>query len=196
MNNQKKNSPLRAFLAPVASLFIICTVSTALLAAAHTVTMEPIEQARESALSESMMSVVPRETESFEEIALDGGSERCFRALDGSGETVAYAVSTSAAGYGGTIAVMTGIGADGDIIAVNVYDNSDETPGLGAKTSLPDFTRQFGGLSADRGVAVSKDIGKFPDYSEIDAVTGATISSRGAAAAVSRAIEIYNEVKE
>ena len=53
-------------------------------------------------------------------------------------------------------------------------------PGLGAKVQLPDFTDQFLGRTAE---PLTID--------DIDAVTGATISSKAALAAVNEAIEAY-----
>ena len=83
---------------------------------------------------------------------------------------------------------------DGNIIGVNVYDNSDETPGLGAKTSDKSFEDQFTGKSALTEFAVSKDSVKYPGDQTVDAVTGATISSRGVVGAVNHALGIYKNI--
>lgn len=185
----------KEILIPTVALVLICGVTTALLAATNEITKEPIAQAEEQSQQESMKSVSPKETVSYEKIDIGSDDAQCYAALDKDGNIIAYAVSTSSKGYGGTIKVMTGINAaDGSIIAVNVYDNSDETPGLGAKTSDEKFSGQFGGASAENGFTVSKDADKYPDKDSVDAVTGATISSRAVVSAVNRAIEIYNKV--
>lgn len=182
-------------LIPTLALVIICTVTTGLLAVTNEVTKEPIAQAEQQSRQESMKSVSPEGTVSYEEIATEDDSALCYSALDSNGNVIAYIISTSASGYGGKIKVMTGINAeDGTVIAVNVYDNSDETPGLGAKTSEDKFSGQFGGNTAENGFAVSKDADKYPDSTTVDAVTGATISSRAVVSAVNQAVEIYNQV--
>lgn len=184
----------KEILIPTIALVLICGVTTALLAATNEITKEPIAQAEEQSQQESMKSVSPEETVSYKEVDTGDSSAQCYAALDKDGNIIAYAISTSSKGYGGTIKVMTGINAaDGSIIGVNVYDNSDETPGLGAKTSEEKFSGQFGGAAAE-GFAVSKDADKYPDKESVDAVTGATISSRAVVSAVNHAIEIYNKV--
>ena len=189
----KKRDPVFSVLLAVAALFLICTVSSVLLAAANSVTKEPIAQARLKAQEESMLSVLPENTDKCEEISCADASAQLFAAYDADGAVTAYAVATSAKGYGGTIKVMTGISPDGKVLAVNVYDNSEETPGLGAKTSESEFTEQFSADKRVGGFAVSKDGAKFPEYEAVDAVTGATISSRAVAAAVTHAVEIFSE---
>lgn len=172
---------------PTAVLFVVCVFSTALLAAAHEVTREPIAKAEEDARQLSIMAVLPDDTA---ECVPAQSMASCYAAYNADGELIAYAVDTSVKGYGGDIRVMTGISADGEVIAVNVYDNSQETPGLGARTSEEEFTAQFKGRSAERGFAVTKDIAKYDGYETVDAVTGATISSRAVSEAVTRAAEL------
>ena len=180
---------------PTIALVLICGISTALLAATNEVTKEPIAAAEEQSQQDSMKSVSPKETVSFNEVDTGDSSVQCFEAIDGNNKVIAYAISTSTKGYGGTIKVMTGINAnDGSVIAVNVYDNSDETPGLGAKTSEEKFSGQFGGNESSKGFTVSKDADKNPDKTAVDAVTGATISSRAVVKAVNQAVETYGKV--
>lgn len=182
-------------LIPTVALVLICGISTALLATTNEVTKEPIAQAEAQTQQDSMMSVSPDGTKEYNQVDTGDSSVECYEALDGSGNVVAYAVATSAKGYGGTIKVMTGFDAEsGDIINVNVYDNSSETPGLGAKTSEVDFQGQFAGGSSETGFTVAKDADKNPGMDSVDAVTGATISSRAVVKAVNQAIEIYNQV--
>lgn len=182
-------------LIPTVALVLICGISTALLATTNEITKEPIAQAEAQTQQDSMMSVSPESTADYQKEDIDDTSAECYKALDASGNIIAYAVSTSAKGYGGTIKVMTGFDAEtGNIIGVNVYDNSTETPGLGAKTSETDFSGQFSGGSSENGFTVAKDADKNPGKDSVDAVTGATISSRAVVKAVNQAIEIYTQV--
>ncbi len=182
-------------LVPTVALVLICGISTGLLAGTNEMTKEPIAAAEAQTQQESMMSVSPDGTKDYNKIDTEDSSVECYEALDASGNVIAYAVSTSAKGYGGTIKVMTGIDAEtGDVIGVNVYDNSTETPGLGAKTSEVDFSGQFAGGSSETGFTVAKDADKNPGKESVDAVTGATISSRAVVKAVNQAVDVYNQV--
>ena len=81
-------------------------------------------------------------------------------------------------GYSSTIEIMVGVDIHGKIAGVKIL-SQQETPGLGAKAveihrgeSEPWFTRQFKGKSVEDDIKVTKDGGN------IDAITGATITSR------------------
>lgn len=187
---------MREILIPTLSLFIICLCVTALLAATNMITKDEIARQQELAAAESRQTVCPGAAD-FEKIDYEDSSVECYAALDESGEIIGYAISSASKGYGGDIKVMTGINAgDGTVIAINVYDNSGETPGLGVNTSGEKFTSQFAGMSTDTGVTVDKDAGKNPGSIPVDSVTGATISSRAVTDAVNQAFAAYNEIKE
>ena len=176
----------KAVLIPTLSLFLICLVVTAALALTNNVTAEQIAANNQQSKEESMQTVCP-EAKTFEDIIPDV----MYKGVDDSGKTVGYAISTATQGYGGQVKVMTGI-ADGSIIAVDVFYNNDETPGLGKNTSDKSFRDQYNGLSVDQDIAVSKD-----DISgnaqTVDAVTSATISSRAVTKAVNEACQLYND---
>lgn len=186
---------VKDILVPTVVLVAVCVITTTLLGFTNEVTKGPVAQVEEQSRRESMMSVSPDGVQSYEKVEISTSSTECYAALDAQGQVLSYAISTSSKGYGGTIKVMTGISAqDGSIIAVSVYDNSDETPGLGAKTSEDKFAGQFSGVIEGSGFVVTKDADKYPDNRSVDAVTGATISSRAVVSAVNQAVEIYFEV--
>lgn len=191
-----KNIKLKEILIPTVSLFVICLCVTALLAVTNAVTKDAIAYQQELSAAESRQAVCP-EAVDFEKVEYDVQGVECYKALDESGNLIGYAISSASRGYGGDVKVMTGINAeDGSVIAINVYDNSGETPGLGVNTSGEKFTSQFAGLSSGTGVTVDKDAGKNPDSVAVDSVTGATISSRAVVDAVNQAFDAYNAVKE
>lgn len=169
---------------PTISLFLICLVVTAALSLTNSMTAQKIADNEQASKEESMKTVCPQ-AQAFEEII----PEVLYEGKDSAGNSVGYAVSTSAAGYGGQVKVMTGI-SEGVIIGVDVFYNDDETPGLGKNTSNESFTAQYKGLLTERTIAVSKDGG---EGQTVDAVTSATISSRAVTAAVNEARDIYNE---
>ena len=104
-------------------------------------------------------------------------------ALNADGGIIGYVVVNSEKGYGGDISVMTGVDADGKVTGVNILSHG-ETAGLGANATNESFRDQFKGLV--NGITVSKD--KAGENS-IDALTGATITSRAVVRAVNAAIE-------
>lgn len=191
-----KNIRLKEILIPTVSLFVICLCVTALLAVTNAVTKDAIAYQQELSAAESRQAVCPDAVD-FEKVEYDVQGVECYKALDESGNLIGYAISSASRGYGGDVKVMTGINSeDGSVIAINVYDNSGETPGLGVNTSGEKFTSQFAGLSSGTGVTVDKDAGKNPDSLAVDSVTGATISSRAVVDAVNQAFDAYNAVKE
>lgn len=191
-----KNIKLKEILIPTVSLFVICLCVTALLAVTNAVTKDAIAYQQELSAAESRQAVCPDAVD-FEKVEYDVQGVECYKAFDESGNLIGYAISSASRGYGGDVKVMTGVNAeDGSVIAINVYDNSGETPGLGVNTSGEKFTSQFAGLSSGTGVTVDKDAGKNPDSVAVDSVTGATISSRAVTNAVNQAFEAYNAVKE
>lgn len=191
-----KNIKLKEILIPTVSLFVICLCVTALLAVTNAVTKDAIAYQQERSAAESRQAVCPDAVD-FEKVEYDVQGVECYKALDESGNLIGYAISSASRGYGGDVKVMTGINAEnGSVIAINVYDNSGETPGLGINTSGEKFTSQFAGLSSGTGVTVDKDAGKNPDSVAVDSVTGSTISSRAVVDAVNQAFDAYNAVKE
>lgn len=119
----------------------------------------------------------------------DQGVERTFfvGVLNG---TPSVAVESYGKGYGGDVGLMVGIDMESDtILGVGVTTHS-ETPGLGAKAKDdPGFTDQFKGVSLAEPIKVNKDGG------QINALSGATITSRAVTAAATNVAEIYQRLK-
>lgn len=176
----------KAILIPTVSLFLICIVVTAALALTNNVTAEKIAYNELLSKNQSMKNVCP-EAQSFDELIPDV----LYEGKNEGGESVGYAIATVTQGYGGQVSVMTGVN-NGEIVAVDVFYNDDETPGLGKNTSNASFRDQYKGLSVDQEIVVSKDAGS-GNAQTVDAVTSATISSRAVTKAVNEAVAIYNE---
>ena len=176
----------KAVLIPTVSLFLICIFVTAALALTNSVTADKIAANEEQSKQNSMKTVCPDAAE-FEELIPDV----MYAGKDSGGNITGYAISTATQGYGGQVKVMTGI-SDGKIIAVDVFYNDNETPGLGKNTSDAGFRDQYKGLSVNEDIVVSKDDSS-GNAQTVDAVTSATISSRAVTKAVNSAVEIYNE---
>lgn len=173
---------IKEVLKPTAILFVICVVVSAALAGTNLLTRDRIAQAQAQKAEESRLIVLP-EAESFEE--RDGH----YAGLDGSGNTVGYVFETEGKGYGGSVNVMTGISAQGSITGVVILSHG-ETPGLGANAEKEDFRDQYKQpVSNVTAIEVVKY--QTPAEGQIQAMTGATITSTAVTNAVNQAIAEY-----
>jgi electron transport complex protein RnfG len=102
----------------------------------------------------------------------------------------AIAFENKGAGYGGDIGVMVGLDLAKDRLTGIGILTHQETPGLGARVTEPFFTDHFKDRPVTAVFKVKKDSG------EIDALSGATNSSRGVCAAVEKAIKLYPALKQ
>lgn len=173
---------LKEYLVPTFTLFIICLIAAFLLGVTNSVTAPIIANLAVETEINSRKDVFADASSFGETKTLDDGST-IVAALDESGAEIGYVVVNSVKGYGGDISVMTGVDADGKVTGVKILEHN-ETAGLGANATNESFREQFIGLVS--GITVSKD--KTGDNS-IDALTGATITSRAVTSAVNAAIE-------
>lgn len=174
---------IKEVLKPTAILFVICVVVSAALAGTNLLTRDRIAQAQAQKAEESRMIVLPG-AESFEE--RDGH----YAGLDGGGNTVGYVFETEGKGYGGSVNVMTGISAEGSITGVVILSHG-ETPGLGANAEKESFREQYKQPVGDLTGGISVVKFQAPKEGEIQAMTGATITSTAVTNAVNSAIEQY-----
>lgn len=199
------------FLKNCLALFLITLVAGVSLAFVNEITKEPIAQAQDKARLEAYEVVYPNakfETLNNTEEILKNSSaslkkenlSQCtvddvLKATDESGNTIGYVFSaTSPSGYGGDVKVAVGVSnKDNSITGFTVLSHS-ETAGLGAKATEDEFKSQFIGKSAN-GISYTKT-GASSD-SEIDALSGATITSNAVCEAVNSALAVYNnQLKE
>lgn len=173
----------------VLALFVVCLICSSLLAGVYAITKRPIDDAAIAKKAEAIMQVVPEFDNEPIEVAIElGGKTYSYYKLTKESEVVAYAIRSSAIGFGGPIEIMVGVTIDG-IIYNTVVLSQAETPGLGAKCSEPFFTDQFRNFNpAERKLAVANDGG------EIDGITASTITSRAYINAVNIALDVFKEV--
>lgn len=165
------------------TLGIICLAATLVLAVTYEVTKPKIEEQLKTEEQDALKIVMPQ-ADSFNEKVLDG--IEYFEAFKDK-NLIGYCVRVVGGGYTGYIRIITGIDPAGAIQGVEILEHN-ETPGLGAKINEikpgemePWFLKQFKGKSA-RTIAVKKDI---------DAITGATISSRAVTDAIRMTIDDF-----
>jgi len=120
----------------------------------------------------------------------DGDTEQSFfvGVFDGKPDTVAF--ESTGKGFGGDIGLMVGVNLENDkIVGVGVTTHS-ETPGVGSRAKTdPSFVAQFPGMSIEETFKVKADGG------QVDALSGATVTSRGVSAALTEAGKVYEKLK-
>ncbi|MBK5251614.1 MAG: RnfABCDGE type electron transport complex subunit G [Peptostreptococcaceae bacterium] len=178
-------------------LLLICAIAAALLSLAYDFTIDKIVAQREMTSQLSRKEVLP-DAESFEMIE-DGLLDKVklenelvveiYEGLSG-GTLVGYTVKTLPSGFGGSVEVITGISSDGEVTGMRV-GNHQETPGLGANSTLPDFYEQYVGKSTKSELAVVK---AGASGNEIQAISGATITSKAVTKGVNMAVDAYKLV--
>lgn len=168
-----------------------------LIVAAFQLTLPPIERNKAAALQKAILEVIPgAKTKSvFEEqggalvpVQGDGGSGvRYYAGYDQDHHLVGVAIETTGQGFADILRVMYGYSPrKSAIVGLKVLD-SHETPGLGSKIETdPRFLANFEALDVtttgdDAGIQNPLALAKRGEKShpwQIEAITGATISSR------------------
>lgn len=170
------------------SLIIICFAVALCLAFVNNVTKDTIaERARSDAEEQRRMVMTKAETfkelEDWQKSDGSGLIKEAYAAYAGD-QLIGYVFSAAPKGYGGVINVTVGLAADHTISGVKVGDNK-ETPGLGTKTAEESFTGQYVDKSMEKEFEVVKRAPAAEN--QIEAVSGATISSKAVTSAVQAA---------
>jgi electron transport complex protein RnfG len=105
-----------------------------------------------------------------------GKTERIYRGVDDSGKEVGFAIQSAQSGFADVITVMFSIDPTRDTLLAMKVLTQKETPGLGDKIEKDsNFVKQFSGV---RPPLQTVKAGSRRTASDVDAITGATISSR------------------
>lgn len=179
---------IKEVIKPAAILFVICVAVSAALAGTNLLTADRIARAAAQKAEESRMVVLP-EAEAFQ-ASEDGTHYMGLSKEAPEGVVVGYVFETESKGYGGTVKVMTGINTEGNITGVIVLSHS-ETPGLGANAEKESFREQYKQPVANNANGIQVVKFQAPAEGEIQAMTGATITSTAVTNAVNLAIEQY-----
>ena len=200
----KKNTILKDALI----LIVITLIAGGLLGLVYEVTKKPIANQQEKAKQEAYKGVF-EDADSFEvcveaedadlaEALKEQGFEaqkinEIMEAKDASGETLGYAVNvTTSEGYGGDITFSMGVQLDGTLNGISILSIS-ETAGLGMNATKDEFKNQFSDKNAE-AFEVTK--AGASDENEINAISGATITSKAVTGGVNAGICAFNYVKE
>jgi electron transport complex protein RnfG len=164
---------------PSLVLTVICVVASLLLVFSHELTKDRIAQQKEQKFNASVEALFGKTDSKL----IDGNFGDGIEAIAVTPDKKT-AVQVVADGYSkGGINILVGIDENGEISGIE-FVSLGETPGLGSKVrDIPTFREQFYGKSNSNQV-------------ELDAVSGATFSSRGMEKAVNTALDAYNNNKE
>ena len=154
-------------------LFVITAVTGLLLGAVQNVTSGSIAAQRARQKNDALAATLPG-AKNFSEVYAGSAG----------GATIGYNFTLTPKGFGGLMTLICGIDAAGRVMDIAILESS-ETPGLGARASEPAFAGQFHGKLADGDLQVTKTPPE--DGNQIQAISGATITSRAVADAVNAA---------
>ena len=161
------------------TLLLITAVVAGLLGLVNALTEEKILTLQNEKAESAMREVLP--ADDYEQIKTEAeGVTALYRA----GEA-GYVVRLSVNGFGGAIDMMVGVDTSCAVTGVSIISHS-ETASLGANCTRDDFRAQFNGATGE--LAVTKDGG------QIDALTGATVTSRAVTDGVNSALKCVKEV--
>ncbi len=175
------------------TLFVTCVIVAGLLGLVNSVTEGPIEEKNKTKTAAAIQEVLPEMegsptvvelTDEMTAAASGAGATitEAYEAQAG-GSVIGYALKIVSSGSQGNIEMMVGVDAEGAVTGVSIVKNS-ETSGIGSKVMSNEngVLDQFIGKSAADGTL---SVGK-----NVDAISGATVSSRGVTTGVNAALAV------
>lgn len=196
---EKVNMDPKYIITLTVTLFVTCLVVALLLGLVNGVTAGPIAVINQQKTQEAMLAVVsdPDNT-TFSEAPLEntqamtdaaaaaGGTLGDVYEVQAGGAAAGYAVTVSASGSQGTIEMMVGVDAAGAVTGVSVINHS-ETSGIGTKVVGNEATASGVGV-LDQFIGKSAADGTLTVGTNVTAITGATVSTRGITTGVNAAL--------
>jgi len=160
-------------------LTIACVIAAAALSITYVATEDRIQQQKKAELDLALSNECIPGSASIEE------KKDSFIGFDKKHRKLGYAFRVEPKGYGGTIDMVVGIDLKGRVAGVKII-SMKETPGLGMKASESRFLKQFMGKTSSSPLKAKKDI---------DAITGATITSQAVSDGVKQALVRYGSLR-
>ena len=163
-------------------LFLVCAIAAGILGGVYELTKDKIEEQKLAKTVRAYSAVLV--SESYEDVRFDAEAFPTVDSIAKASNGAGYVVMTTFSGAQGSINMAVGVGNDLKCTGISIVSHS-ETSGLGANAASTaqvgvDFRAQF--VGEDGSVALKKAGGN------IDALSGATITSRSVTSAVSEAI--------
>lgn len=187
-------------------LCLITVVAGIGLGAVYSVTKEPIAQANYNIQQDAYRTVFPDaeefkdlpgfSAEDAKQIVTDSGYpddtiENCVQAVASDGSLLGYVITaTDPNSYGGDVTLSVGVTLDGVLNGYSITSIND-TAGLGMKAKEEGFSSQFNNKQVD-SFTVTKTGATSDD--QIDAISGATITSNAVTSAVNASLAYYRDL--
>lgn len=170
-------------------LSIVGMISGASLVGVYQYAQPRIEENKKAEIRRAVFEVLP-EAKDYSVITKE--DRLIYQGLDSSGKLVGYAFIGEAPGYQGIIEIMIGMDPElNQTRGIQILE-SLETPGLGAKITSKSFREQFRTLLVVPLIELIKQK-KAEEDNQVQAITGATISSQTVVDILNNTIE---EVRE
>lgn len=190
------------------ALFCITLVAGVLLGFVYEITKEPIKKKEQEAKQKAYQTVfadasefkyndevtaaVEQATELLSDTTATNGAdysgitiEEALEAYDGSNTRIGYVMNViTANGYGGDIKISLGIRSDGTVTGMEIL-SINETAGLGMKANEKSFKNQFKDKNVEQFTYTKTGA---TAENEIDALSGATITTKAVTGAVNAGI--------
>ena len=160
------------------NLTLACLLSGTIIAGTYSLTAPIAAQERVNLKNRAMKELVA-EAQVFQPI--QGKAD--WYAAQKEGKTIAYVVPAESKGYGGAIRMLAAVTPEGKMLDYKILAHN-ETPGLGDKAADPKFRQRFAGKAAK-----DMEVVKVPSDKNIQALTGATITSRAVTKGIREAVE-------
>lgn len=206
----KNKSDVTVMLKEAGILFVITLISGLILGFVYDITKDPIRKQQELAIQRACMEVFPdAETAGIQfeqleyvpdetlaaELAQNGVAiGKVYNAVSQGGTFHGHVIeAVSSQGYGGDIVLYVGVGTDGTVNGVSILEIS-ETPGLGMKAESVLIPQLQGVQTEEFSYSKVKNDGN-PD-NVIDAISGATITTKAVTNAVNGALDAAAVLRE
>ena len=204
VNKEKVQLDPKYLIKLTVTLFLTCCVVAGALGAVNMVTKGPIADINKAKTEAAMKAVVADPDNSYFSDALEitpemaaaaaaaGGSVTEFYEVNDGVVAIGHALKVVASGSQGSIEMMVGLDLEGTVTGVSVVKNS-ETAGIGSKV-MENEPNVKGVPVLDQFIGKGPADGTLSVGSNVDAITGATVSTKGITAGVNAAIAVINSL--
>ena len=176
----KTESTVMYVLRLTVTLLLITAVVAALLAGVNAITKPVIDDLKAQKTQAAIAAVLPGGGEEMSDFPATDLVSKVYTS------DLGYAVEVTPGGFDNTITMMVGVDNEGKVLGISVVSHT-ETAGLGA---VADADTPKGIAFRDQFVGASGSVSVTKDGGTMDAITGATITSRAICVGVNAALDV------
>ncbi len=168
----------------ILTLALTCIFSAGVLSLSDKLAEHKIKENQKKAINQAIFKMIKQAAKIQ---ALAGKKIQIYKAFDKNGHTAGFAFIAEGSGYQGKISILCATDVSfRKLLGIEIIE-SMETPGLGARISEDWFKQQFRGLSVLKPITYGKKADL--NNNQIQAITGATISSRSVVRIINNAMK-------